>query len=231
MKLQKNKVTVILSTHRDHGQCNSENLLQLLTQVKPDVIFEELSEELHNKAFIEGESVCIESEAIRSYIKSNSAENIPVDTYPIPKSHNQNFNKILDYTFKGARRKSFDSRHLVDQIARYQFTHGFEYLNSAAHIQIMTARENLQNEIILSSNNETLIAQQSSVDKVIFMREEMMLDNIYSHLQHREGVNAIMLIGSAHCNTIRERIDARLKKDTGNINWVFYSDNELSNNS
>ena len=63
--------------HNELGKCNSKELLKLIKENKPDVIFEELSLLSYNECYELGRET-LETTAIKMYLEDNSIKHIPV---------------------------------------------------------------------------------------------------------------------------------------------------------
>ncbi len=81
MKFTSN-ITLILSFHTEMGKCNPQELYEILRNIKPDVIFEELPGHVFQSIY-SGQKIphTVESRAISSYIRYHNVNHVPVDTY------------------------------------------------------------------------------------------------------------------------------------------------------
>ena len=76
-----NNITFVSTHHAEFGKCNSDELYKIIELIRPDVIFEELNQDLFDK-FYKGDEIPFETpeiKAVKRYIKEHFAIQIPVD--------------------------------------------------------------------------------------------------------------------------------------------------------
>ncbi|HKC34706.1 MAG TPA: hypothetical protein VKB95_01550 [Chitinophagaceae bacterium] len=89
-------ITVIFTRHHRTGNCNSFELLNIIQNVEPDVIFEELSCSQFSESYEQNNLITVETNAVKEYLKNYRIEHIPVDTYPLPSTHHEEVDLMLD---------------------------------------------------------------------------------------------------------------------------------------
>lgn len=74
-------ITLVCTHHSEFGKCNSDELYNIIKSIRPDIIFEELTQDLFDKFYKEN-SIPYEPPEIKSikrYIKDHSTSHFPVD--------------------------------------------------------------------------------------------------------------------------------------------------------
>ncbi|WP_394706912.1 hypothetical protein [Marispirochaeta sp.] len=87
-----NELLVLATCHKALGRINNRAILQIMQRFQPDVIFEEIPDEIHKKIYHE-HSILFESEeveAIKKYTDRNDVANYGVDTSYGEKPFSQN---------------------------------------------------------------------------------------------------------------------------------------------
>lgn len=217
-------IIVIFSRHEEGGKCTSGALVQIMTYVKPDIIFEELSHSLYNEAYIDKTLNNLESVAIRKYLEDHHTKHIPVDTYDRPEHYQRDQDTLWKRLIGGINQYSFHLISLSKQLPEVISRGGFEFLNSEKNEQLFEELESLKRSALEVLNDEKLY-QLSRLDKeVIEKREDTILDNIYRYREEHDFDNGLMLIGSGHMKSIKQKIQERETKEDLTINWCYFSD-------
>lgn len=95
-------ITLVCTHHSEFGKCNSEELYKIIKSLRPDVIFEELSQDLFD-LFYKENTIPFEPPEIKSvkrYIKEHNTNHIPVDVQPSPTL----LSNEINYVFKAVGR-------------------------------------------------------------------------------------------------------------------------------
>ena len=85
-------ITLICTTHKEIGNCNSIELYKIIEEFKPEIIFEELSHAAYNECYGTQNRITLETSAIKMYMQSHKIEHIPVVGNELTKD--------LDYKFE-----------------------------------------------------------------------------------------------------------------------------------
>ena len=217
------KITLICTVHREIGKCNSEELHKILELVAPDVIFEELPNDLfdrfYNKNDIPYEPPEVKS--IKRYLEKHNIEHIPVD---IDTSADLSFDSI-EHIF-GAFLKFAVYYELEDKHWLSASQNGFAYLNSKKCSELID-RKNFTEQYLLAAgidSTETLLPMYKLFHKEQEKRENAILHNIYNYSKDNQYNQAVFLLGVAHRNSIMKKIQQYEKVSTLNLNWTFYHD-------
>jgi hypothetical protein len=74
-------ITLVSTHHSEFGKCNADELYKIIESIRPDVIFEELTQDLFDR-FYKKNNIPFETpetKSVKRYIKDHSATHFPVD--------------------------------------------------------------------------------------------------------------------------------------------------------
>ncbi|MCL2380337.1 MAG: hypothetical protein FWC64_01945 [Treponema sp.] len=216
-------ITLVCTTHKENGECNSNELYNIIENIKPEIIFEELSYEVFNQCYGERNRISLETTAIKWYLKNNAIKHIPIDTYEIPISDHDNFDKMHNVLTQDIDFGLFLNKAMWRECIR-----GFSYLNSRHIDETHRARKNYEKELIGHLNRETLTNTYNLWNDYNDRKEDTMVDNIYSYSKNNEYTNAILFIGSAHRKSMIMKINKIKRKEKPMLYWKFYNFNKIS---
>jgi hypothetical protein len=218
-------ITLISTRHEKIGECNSNELCQIIEGIGPEVIFEEIPPSFFDKYYIEKSRGNLETEAISIYLATNNAELVPVDSDNIPSETFFRDHKYALERVEGlADINGFNYRSLVDRNRHCVAMHGFKYLNSnyctAYNDEICDAVEKGLGKI----NNDKLFQAYRLWNEVNERRENEMLHNIYHYSKEHCYNRAVFLLGAGHRKSIMKKIKNCEKNGVQRLNWLFYND-------
>jgi hypothetical protein len=216
-------ITVICTKHKEFGNCNSMELNKIIESIKPEIIFEELSDTNFHKCYYENSLITLETIAIKKYLQNNNIKHIPVDSYELPNSYYDD----LDYLYYRIiyNNKIPDSQRLLDMLnnqSLFEDQHGFSFLNSNQNVELFEEINNLKVRILKAINEENLFRTDRLEKEVIKNREYEIINNIYNYSQDHLFTQAILFIGSGHRKSIMEKIDKRKLQENRALNWTLY---------
>lgn len=221
-------ITLIITCHEELGACSATALLQIIEQVKPDVIVEELSNKLYEEAYTLKKLRTLEINAISKYVSETGVLQIPIDTYDRPKSYEADRGNLGAKLTGGARRESFELRILMDQLQDRCRLYGFSYLNSEqndiAHNMLAAAKQ----KVLKKLNNPLIDELYLKDEEIIRKREDVILANVYKYASEKKFSEGLMFIGSGHRESIMKKIKEREKSSGGVITWRYFSDLNLN---
>jgi hypothetical protein len=212
-------ITLICSIHREHGNCNSNELFKIIKKINPDIIFEEIHPDKFNSYYIEKTAISLETNAIMKYLHCHQIDHLPVDNYEA--SGILQFYKEVDYMnnriFENSPEYSelFKERHL--KLGQY----GFDYLNSDICTSLLKKLAILEEEIIKKLGDDFLIHIYNSWIDFNRKRENEMIKNIYDYSRGHTYNNGIFIIGTEHKIPIKKSIQKYEAKDALKINWKY----------
>jgi|LakMenEpi03Aug12_release.lakeMendotaPanAssembly.Ray.scaffolds.fasta_scaffold76193_4 hypothetical protein len=213
-------ITLICTHHSDFGKCNSEELYKIIESIRPDVIFEELTQELFDK-FYKEKSIPFETPEIKSvkrYIKEHTAYHFPVD---INVSENLS-TKEIKYFFDTLGKYHVYKKLDEDQ-KKLTFEEGYVFLNSKRNEDLIEEKKVVEKPLIgfeINGNQLSRICDFFYEEQ--HKREHEIIKNIYNYSEKIIYNQAVLLLGSGHRKTVFEKIKKYESEKDVKLNWVLY---------
>jgi len=209
-------ITLLSSFHIELGKCNAEELYKIITEIKPEIIFEELPQALFHTIYAEGyDPHSLEAIAINKYLKEHHVEHIPVDT--LEKKEEDMFggyNIIL--------KKSTEYDKLFKQQLSLISQHGYQFLNGSSCLELMDEMHKVEENVLLEINDAQLLKQYKSDGELQDKRAIAMLQNIYDYSKKHRYDKALFICGAEHRKSMMQKIQEYEKKGQFKLNWTFY---------
>lgn len=201
------KVTLIATGHNALGQCNEDELLKILEDIRPDTIFEEIRPADFESFYLHKSKQTLETRTIARYLTTSFARQVPVDDFDLP----ENLPTALSRLFHYVETNSPKYCELLDQMDRQTYYFGFQYLNSPEYEErSQLARESFE-RAIATANDDSLSSLLLTWNNIVRLREASMVENIYAFCRSNQVANGVLLVGAAHRVAIRREIEARIK--------------------
>lgn len=208
-------ITLISTIHKENGNCNSNELLKIIENIRPDVIFLEAFEENYTKydQMIFSQfgvyKERLELKTIQKYSQNYSFEYVPVLDIGLSDEFETKTKIVSENT---------EFQKLLDNYNSLEKEGGFKFLNSEESIILQEEMRQWENRII---DNEILLQRvTTNLDEY----ENSMLRNIYSFCKKNSFNSAIFMCGAAHRKSIIKKIEEYEKKEPLKLNWTFYND-------
>lgn len=214
-------ITLISTEHRQDGKCNSDELLNIIETINPDLIFEEeVNDEKFQRYYNEdSSSLSLEIQTIKAYLKKYEIPHIPVDV-----EVNFNFQE-WDYMFETF--KSYQVyKELLHEHCSLRNQDGFKYLNSEKCMEIFDKMQAAEKQIIEFSGfkKERLSRIYSTFHEKHDARENAMLQKICEYCDDNEFKQAVYLVGYAHRKSMIQKINELQQKVETKLKWTFYNE-------
>lgn len=214
-------ITLIGTVHSENGKCNSDELYKIIESISPEVIFEELSNNLFDRFYnvnqLSGEP--LEIKCIKKYLRNHNIKHIPVDIDVSPNLSTSDIEYMFDAFKKYDVYKEFDKEQNL-LTAQY----GFAYLNSIKCSELFSKKKITEKNLMeFGLNKNILLRIYKLFHEEQDNRENEMLHNIYNYSKENQYNRAVFLIGSAHRNSIMQKIIEYEKKEKLKLNWTFYN--------
>jgi len=212
--MQLHNVTLISTVHKECGNCNSNELLKIIENICPDVIFLEAFVNNYSKydqMIFSQFGVCkerLELKTIQEYSRNHTFEYVPVLDVGLSDEFETKI-KIVS--------ENEDCQRLLDNYNSLEMEGGFQFLNSERSIVLQGEMRELENRII---NSEVM---RQKVNESMNEYENSMLRNIYSFCKERSFDTAIFMCGAAHRKSIIENIKEYEISSVIKLNWTFYN--------
>jgi hypothetical protein len=206
-------ITFISTMHREIGNCNADQLLNIIKQISPEVIFLEALEDTYSK--YDQQLFCssgifhhkLELKAIQLYNSTSTFEYIPVLDYGLQDSFEIKYGMIPENTEYTGKIEEFYSLAGVN---------GFNFLNSQESILLQDEMRKLENQILSRIDINTIANHD------IDAYENSMIENIYKYCSNNEFETAIFMCGVGHRKSMIEKI-VRSTNPTPKINWLVFN--------
>jgi hypothetical protein len=210
-------ITIIFSMHIQIGECNSNNLYNIIVQENPEIIFEEFDilrtedEYYRNGHYKNKKESSLETIAIMNYLEKFNVKYVPVDTYDVKYFPTEMYKEI------SIANPDYDKVFSENIIKAGQ--KGFQYLNSIDCYNLLEELHLIEENAIKNSNDNKLITDYNSWKSVSNARDTEMLNNIYEYSKMHKYNNAVFIIGAEHKKSIMKKIDDYNKMDNIKIKW------------
>ncbi|WP_020539248.1 hypothetical protein [Lewinella cohaerens] len=230
IKLTMYNVTVIFTKHKEVGICNSIELCRILEKIRPEIIFEELSDVTYDEVYNIECLVTLESKAVRRYLQNHEVEHIPVDTFERPRNYDRNVNMMYKSIFNTIGKDTYEFKALLNNQISLVNKYGFQFLNSDHNDEIVEKISWFEEKILNSKNNERLLSIARLRNEIIDKREDEILDKVYEYSYQNKYEQGVLFIGSGHRKTIIRKINHRSKIiDKDLIKWKYFDNLNLNN--
>ena len=214
------RITLVFTVHSEKGLCNEAELLKILEELDPEVVFEEVRPEDHEWLYRNESKHSLEMQAISRYRKIKPILQVPVDGFSIPIGFKAGVDELFDFVESNSKRycEAFSS---VNQMAHHR---GFKYLNSLEHIEMRNGVDESFEEAIAKSGNVRLKKLLSNWYGQLRQREHSMLEGIYAFSRQHSFSRGVFLVGSAHMSYFVKSIENRVSEELGLIEWRIWSE-------
>jgi len=212
-------ITLICTTHKDIGNCNSEELYKIIYYHNPEIIFEELRPTIYDECYTFNsfgipERTTLESKAITMYLQTHDLKHIAVVSTDEDENLDTKFNSMNAYQ---------SWRNIISEIEFLERCHGFSFINSPECEQLFEDIKTLEKKVLESSGNESLSQIFLLADKGVNDYEDGIIKNIYQYSEANKYDTALMFIGAAHRKSIIQKIQEYDKASKLKLNWTLYN--------
>ncbi len=213
-------ITLLCTAHEEIGKCNSEELLKIIESISPEVIFEELSDDLFD-GFYKANQYPNESpevKCVKRYLQTKPIEHIPVDIEVSPNLSTSD----IDFMFNTF--KKYDIyKQLENEQSLLTAQDGFAFLNSNKCSELFERKKTAEKDLMQFEVAKNILFQ---IHKAFYEehdnRERMMLQKIYDYSKKNQYDRAVLLIGSGHRNSMMQKI-TEIEAKEKSLSWAFYS--------
>lgn len=202
-------ITFISTMHEKNGKCNADELYNILQKERPEVVFLESLESSYSnyeKTIFSSFGVYhrkLEIEAIQKYSNDSPIEYVPVLDSGLSDLFKKKYERICEYS---------QFQEMLGEFNLLAETQGFQFLNSQLCITLHQEMRMLENRLL--NHNELQEAVNADIDAY----ENSMIRNIYSYCRINQFEKAVFMCGSAHRQSIIEKIRSINSKEKMDIN-------------
>lgn len=213
-----NKITVIGTFHIEEGACTANELLKIIQNISPTVIFCEASPEDFPAMLKAADRFNPpEIKALRTIIASRSSiEIVPVDVHGDP------FDSCLESMLELFKTRSKEYYCASEIHADETFRLGFPYLNSKASDKIFKDKDSMERIFVEIANHQMLT--QTRLDWLQWndKRENHWINVIHDFFKKNKTITAVFLVGAAHRIRLVEKINVLQNNSELIPYWDFY---------
>ena len=210
-------ITLICTTHNEIGKCNSNELLKIIDEHKPEVIFEEISPAVFNECYVEMSRFTLETSAIKLYLEKQPISHIPVVGPELSPDIPKKFELMIQYP---------QYQTLWEKIISLEEKYGFDFLNSDQCEKLFDQIKDLEREILSKRNDEITNRIAHWGEQNIDNYENAIIKNVYNYCQKYKFDKALLFIGAAHRKSMIKKLKEFDKQALVNLNWTFYHGNQ-----
>lgn len=211
-------ITLVNTAHDEKGNCNIQELYNIINNIMPEIIFEEIPPSAFDSYYKEKTRNSLESDAIIKYLEKHECEHISVDLDFIPP---KSFFDAHENVHRRIEARSNIYKKILDTHSFYRDLYGFKYLNSVECINLDIELNKEIETVLQILNNEKLYEANKSWNELMDKRENEMLKNIYLYSRNNKFDKGLFLIGSGHRDTIINKIKNYSKVEEIVINWNY----------
>lgn len=213
-------ITLVCTHHSEFGKCNSDELYKIIDSIKPDVIFEELTEDLFDK-FYNQEIIPFEPPEIKSvkrYLQDHTTSHFPVDI-----NQSDTISDVeIQYLFNTLSKYEAYSQ-LAENHKKFVFQEGYEFLNSKKSEELIEEKKSLEKSLLgFQISKDRLLRIHDLFYSEQHNREHQIIKNVYNYSEKIGYNQAVLLLGSGHRKTIFEKAKMNEYKSHVKLNWALY---------
>ncbi|WP_304063173.1 hypothetical protein [Pedobacter glucosidilyticus] len=229
-------IILICTAHLENGKCNSDELFDILKEIKPEVIFDELTSDYSDMYYSDSfDTYCVncilrnkpapvvplEVKCIKKYKQYHRVKIVPVDIDVSKKL--SNYQNEITYTFLKIF-KHEDYIKLENERDALVAQEGFQYLNSDKFLDFLDRKESIEKNILeCDIENERLLnTYRLFYAEHRVNRENSMIQNIYNYSKENQYQQAVFLIGADHKKSIMQKIIGYEELSEIKLNWRMY---------
>ena len=210
-----NNIIFISTMHQENGNCNADELCIILQQVNPQVIFLEALDNTYTDYDKLGYTSFgvyhkkLEIAAIQKYDIHSSFDYIPVLDNGLSELFEQKYKYVCENS---------QLQLMINEHNKLASTQGFEFLNSGTSMVLHEKMRTLEIQIL--NNPELNCGVSEDIDEY----ENSMMRNIITYCKGNNFEKAIFMCGSAHRQSLVEKMSKFNDEGEGNLKWIIYGD-------
>ena len=211
-------ITIVFTVHNEQGLCNQAELVRILREIDPEVIFEELRPLDFAEMYQESARHTLEMKAIIEFRNEKPVEQVPVDHFEMKEGLAADINKLLSY----AERSHTEYGEFTDKEDWCAYHFGFEFFCSAEFKALNAQTHKALSDAVDQSKDEAINGLLQDWNQRWRMRERSMVENIYKYSERRAFSSAAFLVGAGHIAGILEEIATCAKENPEAIEWKIW---------
>jgi hypothetical protein len=215
-------ISIVCTHHSELGKCNSDALYSIIESIHPDIIFEELNQELFDMFYQENRIPfdSPETKTVKRYLENNDVRHLPTEDYP---NDSLSINEIR-YMFNALNKYHVYS-NLEEKHKKLISENGYTFLNSKKNEMLFEEKKALEKSLIASEINRLQLSRINDLFyEELTIREHQIIKNVYNYSTKMEYNQAILLIGSGHRKTIFEKVKIYECENELKLKWSLFGD-------
>lgn len=209
-------------TQDETGVCNAQELCSILADLRPVVIFEELSPQVAHLIYKGEMQDTLASKALKLYVKDNDVLHFAVDLELSQYYDVRLKNEVVELQELLAQYEKFNSILYEAELFTAEF--GFEYLNSQQYF-ILQERILLAKHEILKKHDKRYLNTEIRVETLLTLRVEEMFNNILICCSSCEEGDAVFLVDAGLKQCFYTITDNNEDLCVDVVEWVYYKEN------
>ena len=131
-------IFLLSSFHKELGKCNSNELYKIIEEIRPEIIFEELPNDIFDIIYTKGyKPESLEAITIKKYLEKYHTQHIPVDTCEINEIDLFNRYDII-------WNKSIEYQNCLNKQLSMVNQYGYSFLNSDDHAELLNKMHTIE---------------------------------------------------------------------------------------
>ncbi|PNQ73086.1 hypothetical protein C1T31_08840 [Hanstruepera neustonica] len=207
---------VLGSAHSEGGACTSEELYNIIQEIKPEVVFCEVSPEKLPQFLKRTDVSSTEMEAIKRLINEESINVVPVDVNEDP------FDQRLEAMFSLFKRKMKVYINAHNMSLNETYLKGFKFLNSVDSDKIFRDKNDMERYFIETVNNQELSNFYSDWLKWNDKRENQWINLVHNYFKINKPKVGVFLVGAGHRFRLIDKIENVKNRNKLLVSWDFF---------
>lgn len=206
-------ITLFCTAHSENGKCNPGELYKFIEELRPELIFEELSLAAYNECYGTQNRFTVETSAIKMYLHNHKIKHVPVVGSELTKDLDRKFELLITNS---------NYIHLIDNLMSQEEKFGFQFLNSDQCDKLYEEISEVE-KLILKNNDDLVFSSIYRMgNEIIDVYEYEIIKNVYDYSTNNKYNYALMFIGAAHRKSLTQKIQEYENKDKLKLKWTFY---------
>lgn len=209
-------VIVIATAHSEFGVCTSKELLKIIEEISPEVVFCEASPKKLPAMIKRTDVSTPEMNVIKKLINKKDIDIIPIDVDEDP------FDQRLEAMFDLFKNKMKVYSNATTMMLNCTYSKGFNFLNSVESDRICRDKSSMENYFLDRVKNSELVDFYSRWLKWNDLRENQWINLIQKYFNTNKPRKAVFLVGAGHRFRLMEKLNKNQNSYQNSFDWDFF---------